>query len=404
MRVVVTGGAGFIGRAVVERLHHRGDDVVAFVRDPSASQHIAHEGGGDGGKIELVRSSLADVGSLRDAMHGADGLIHIAGMYRVGIKASERPAMWDANVGTTERVLDAAIAEGVPRIVDISTVNVFGNTKGAVVDETYRRDLAEGFLSFYDETKYRADEAAEARIAQGAPIVIVMPSQVYGPHDHSLASEQLHQAFHGTLRYRAFSSLGTGWVHVHDLAEGILAALDRGVVGERYCLAGPNHTMGESIAVAARLGGKRVPAGRAADGPRPVRRPAQRRAGRPAGDARQPARDDLGERRRHLLGEPREGDARARLRAAEPRAGHHRHLGLALTADEPDARRTLDPWPASSRCSIPPRRTPRRRRTRSRSRSGPGTRSARRLTARCPPAATRTGSRPGCRRATTTTS
>ena len=186
---------------------------------------------------------------------------------------------------------------------------MFGNTKGAVVDETYRRDLADGFLSVYDETKYRADEAAEARIAQGAPIVIVMPSQVYGPHDHSLASEQLHQAFHGTLRYRAFSSLGTGWVHVHDLADGILAALDRGVVGERYCLAGPNHTMGESIAIAARARRQACPAGRAADGPRPVRRPAQRRARRPAGDARQPARDDLGERRRHVLGEPREGDA-----------------------------------------------------------------------------------------------
>ena len=259
MRVVVTGGAGFVGRAVVERLHHRGDDVVAFVRDPSASQHIAHEGGGDGGTIELVRSSLADVGSLRDAIRGADGLIHIAGMYRVGIKASERPAMWDANVGTTERVLDAAIAEGVPRIVYTSTVNVFGNTNGAVVDETYRRDLARGFLSVYDETKFRADEAAEARIAQGAPIVIVMPSQVYGPHDHSLASEQLHRAFHGTLRYRAFSSLGAGWVHVHDLADGILASLDRGVVGERYCLAGPNHRMGESIAIAARVGGRRAP-------------------------------------------------------------------------------------------------------------------------------------------------
>ena len=75
-------------------------------------QHLAHEGGGDGGTIELVRSSLADVGSLRDAMRGADAVIHVAGMYRVGIKASERPAMWDANVGTTERVLDAAIADG----------------------------------------------------------------------------------------------------------------------------------------------------------------------------------------------------------------------------------------------------------------------------------------------------
>jgi dihydroflavonol-4-reductase len=250
MRVVVTGGAGFVGRAVVERLGLRGDDVVALVRDPASAGFLT-EGGG---RVTLVRSSLADPGTLADAMHGADGLIHVAGSYRVGIKASERPAMWDANVGTTERVLDAAIAAGVPRIVDISTVNVFGDTRGRVVDETYRRDSTDGFLSYYDETKYRADEAAEARIAAGAPIVIVMPSQVYGPHDHSLASEQLHHAYHGTLRYRAFDSLGMGWVHVHDLADGIIAALDGGVIGERYCLAGPNHRLADSIDTAARLG------------------------------------------------------------------------------------------------------------------------------------------------------
>jgi dihydroflavonol-4-reductase len=250
MRVVVTGGAGFVGRAVVERLGLRGDDVVALVRDPARAGFLT-EGGG---RVTLVRSSLADPGTLADAMHGADGLIQVAGSYRVGIKASERPAMWDANVGTTDRVLDAAIAAGVPRIVDISTVNVFGDTRGRVVDETYRRDSTDGFLSYYDETKYRADEAAEARIAAGAPIVIVMPSQVYGPHDHSLASEQLHHAYHGTLRYRAFDSLGMGWVHVHDLADGILAALDGGVIGERYCLAGPNHRLADSIDTAARLG------------------------------------------------------------------------------------------------------------------------------------------------------
>jgi dihydroflavonol-4-reductase len=250
MRVLVTGGAGFVGRAVVERLGLRGDDVVALVRDPARAGFLT-EGGG---RVTLVRSSLADPGTLADAMHGADGLIHVAGSYRVGIKASERPAMWDANVGTTERVLDAAIAAGVPRIVDISTVNVFGDTRGRVVDETYRRDSTDGFLSYYDETKYRADEAAEARIEAGAPIVIVMPSQVYGPHDHSLASEQLHHAYHGTLRYRAFDSLGMGWVHVHDLADGILAALDGGVIGERYCLAGPNHRLSDSIDTAARLG------------------------------------------------------------------------------------------------------------------------------------------------------
>ena len=59
--------------------------------------------------------------------------------------------MLDANVGATERVLDAATAAGVARIVYVSTVNVFGNTHGRIVDETYRRDPADGFVSYYDE-------------------------------------------------------------------------------------------------------------------------------------------------------------------------------------------------------------------------------------------------------------
>ncbi|HEY3335364.1 MAG TPA: NAD-dependent epimerase/dehydratase family protein [Candidatus Limnocylindrales bacterium] len=253
MRVVVTGGAGFVGRAVVERLRDRGDDVIALVRDPGAATHLVHE------RVTPIRSSLADPGSMRDAMRGADAVIHIAGMYRIGIAKADRPAMWDANVGVTERVLDAAIAERVGRILYVSTVNVFGDTKGAVVDETYHRDLAQGFTSWYDETKFRAHEAAEARIAAGAPIVIVMPSQVYGPHDHSLTSEQLHRAFHGTMRYLVLTSVGLGWVHVHDLADGMLSALDRGRAGDLYCLSGPNHTLAESIAIAAGLGGTRPP-------------------------------------------------------------------------------------------------------------------------------------------------
>jgi dihydroflavonol-4-reductase len=152
--------------------------------------------------------------------------------------------MWDANVGTTTRVLDAAESAGVPRIVYVSTVNVFGNTHGQVVDETYRRDLGEDFLSWYDETKYGAHEIAQQRIVGGAPIVIVMPSQVYGPGDHSGFGEQLRLAFEGRLRYRAVDDVGVNLVHVDDLAAGIVAALDRGRVGSHTCSVGRRSASG----------------------------------------------------------------------------------------------------------------------------------------------------------------
>jgi nucleoside-diphosphate-sugar epimerase len=168
--------------------------------------------------------------------------------------------MWDANVGTTTRLLDAAEAAGTPRIVYVSTINVFGNTHGAVVDETFRRDLSEGFLSWYDETKYGAHEVAEQRIAGGAPIVIVLPSQVYGPGDHTGFGEQLRLAHEGRLRYRAVDDVRLGLVHADDLAGGFVAALDRGRIGEAYALSGPHLSLREAIAIAAHLGGRRPPA------------------------------------------------------------------------------------------------------------------------------------------------
>jgi dihydroflavonol-4-reductase len=167
--------------------------------------------------------------------------------------------MWDANVGTTTRVLDAAARAGTPRIVYVSTVNVFGNTHHNIVDETFLRDLSEGFVSWYDETKFRAHEVAEERVAAGAPIVIVIPSQVYGPRDHSAFGEQLAAAYAGKLPYRALDDVGVGLVHIDDLAAGIVAALDRGESGRSYVLSGPRTTLGEAIVTAARVGGRRPP-------------------------------------------------------------------------------------------------------------------------------------------------
>lgn len=250
---MITGGAGFIGRAVVERLGDRGDEVVALVRDPATASHLKRSG------VVLVGSDLADAHALRAAMEGASAVVHGAGTYKVGIPRSERPAMWTANVEATERVLDAAIDADVSRILYLSTVNVFGDTHGAVVDESYRRDLDEGFLSWYDETKFRAHEAADARIAAGARVVIVNPGPVYGPHDHSVAGRQLALAHAGRLPYTGLPDTGLAWVHVHDLADGIVAALDRGRVGETYSLAGECLRFDAAIAIAARVGGHRAP-------------------------------------------------------------------------------------------------------------------------------------------------
>ncbi len=253
MRVVVTGATGFIGGVVVRQLRARGDQVVAIVRDPAQAEDLRDQG------VELATGDLGQVDPIVEQLAGADALIHIAGQYRIGIRVSDRPDMLDANLGTTSRVLDAAAKAGTPRIVYTSTANVLGNTHGEVVGESHVRDLAEGFFSYYDLTKYRAHELAAARIAGGAPVMIAMPGGVYGPDDHSEAGGQLAQAQAGKLRYVALGDIGLSWSYVDDVADGIVRILDQGRLGESYILSGPPGLLKDAIQAAAIAGRRRPP-------------------------------------------------------------------------------------------------------------------------------------------------
>jgi dihydroflavonol-4-reductase len=253
MRAFVTGATGFIGGHLVDRLRARGDQVVALVRSRERAGALLELG------CELVEGDLSSDGAIREGVEGCDSVFHAGAVYKVGIPVSQRAAMYDANVRGSERVLDAAGGAGVGRIVYVSTVNVFGNTGGEVVDETYRRNEADGFLSCYDETKFRAHQVARDRIAKGYPIVIVQPGGVYGAGDHSEVGNIIDQTRTGKLRMRTFPELGLNLVHVEDVAEGILLAHDRGKVGESYVLGGQITTMGELIDRVAELSGRRPP-------------------------------------------------------------------------------------------------------------------------------------------------
>jgi len=255
MRVFITGATGFIGGHVARKLRERGDEVVALVRSPEKAGAL-HELG-----VELVAGDLSDDRAIRTGLEGADACIHAGAIYKVGIPKKEHEQLWEANVRGTERVFDAAVEAQTPRIVYVSTVNVFGNTGGRVVDESYRRDEAAGFLSCYDETKYRAHLVAEDRIAQGAPIVMVQPGGVYGPHDHSEIGNMIDQVRKGRLPLKMFPDTGFMLVHVEDVADGVLLALDKGEVGQSYVLAGEQARMGELVDKVAELAGKRKPFG-----------------------------------------------------------------------------------------------------------------------------------------------
>src|SRR4051794_13641839 len=247
-----TGGAGFSGGGGRKRLRDRGDDVVALVRSREKGAKLEQMG------ATLVEGDLSSSDAINAGVKGCDAVFHIAAVYKVGIPKSEREAMYDANVRGTERVLDAAFEAGVSRIVYVSTVNVFGNTRGEVVDETYERP-GDDYLSYYDETKYLSHQVAKERIAKGVPIVIVQPGGVYGPGDHSELGNVIDQTRTGKLKALPFAGLGLNLVYVDDVADGILLAHDKGQVGESYVLGGEIATMRDLVQKTAEIAGRKPP-------------------------------------------------------------------------------------------------------------------------------------------------
>ena len=252
MKVFVTGGTGFIGGAVVRQLRARGDDVVALARNPAKGATLEELG------CTLVAGDLNDERAIRSGIEGCDAAIHAAAVYEVGIPASERRSMREANVGGTERVLGAALEAGVPRVVYVSTVGVFGDTHGRVVDESYENP-ADKFTSEYEKTKWEAHQAARRLIEEGLPGVIVQPGGVYGPGDTSSVGVLLDQFLSGKMPLIPFPDLGICLTHVEDVAGGILLALDKGKAGEAYVLSGPVTTVREAIGVVAAETGRKAP-------------------------------------------------------------------------------------------------------------------------------------------------
>lgn len=232
----MTGGTGFIGGRVAQILRNRGDEVVALVRTPSKAAKLVGMG------CEIAEGDLLSEESIRTACKGCDSAFHIAADYRVGIPERERGAMRQANIRGTEVVLDAAIDGGASRIVYVSTIGYFGNTRGKVIDETFERtDL--DWLSAYDETKYLAHDVAKDRIAKGAPILIAQPGGVYGPGDMSDLATLIERVRRRRVPLLPMGDTGFNFLHVDDASQGVVLVHDKGRVGQAYVLGGEITTL-----------------------------------------------------------------------------------------------------------------------------------------------------------------
>jgi nucleoside-diphosphate-sugar epimerase len=229
----VTGATGFIGSNLVRQLAKAGHGVRALARSPEAAPTLEKHG------IEVHRGDITDKESMRAAMLGVDGVFHVAGWYQLG--GRDKRTAWEANVQGTRNVLELAADLGIPKIVYTSTLAVFSDTHGKLVDESYRYDGPH--LTEYDRTKWLAHyEVAEPMMRAGLPLVIVQPGLVYGPGDAFLFHNMLVQYLHGRLLATPRGATYC-WGHVVDAADAHVRAMERGEPGQSYIIAGPPHTV-----------------------------------------------------------------------------------------------------------------------------------------------------------------
>ncbi len=249
MQYFLTGATGFIGGHVARQLIAGGHQVRALVRSPSKAEGLARLG------VILYPGDIVDKKSMRKAIKGVDGIFHLAAWYKVG--ARDKSQAESINVDGTRNVLELMAELEIPKGLYTSTLAVFSDTGGRLVDESYHHEGH--WLSEYDRTKWLAHyTVASPMIKNGLPLVIVQPGVVYGPDDPSPVGEAIRQYLCGRLpvvpRKTAFC-----WAHVTDTARGHLLAMEHGRIGESYIIAGPKHTFQETFEIAERITGIKAP-------------------------------------------------------------------------------------------------------------------------------------------------
>lgn len=231
MKIFMTGGTGFIGKVVVEKLLKLGHQIICLARpetgrcDPARIQKPG---------VTVVLGDVVNLDGTTQAMRGVDCVLHAAAWNEFG--PVQKDLMYRINVEGTRGILSAAQRFGVPKVVYVSSTAALGNTNDRRVDEEFVR--TDRFRSIYEWTKTLAHREADKLQEAGLPLVRVMPCMVYGPEDPSAIGRFIRIYLRKELPLMLNSNAIIDYIYVNDVAEGIVRAIEQGRVGAKYILAG----------------------------------------------------------------------------------------------------------------------------------------------------------------------
>ena len=248
--VLVTGASGFVGSAVARKLAARGFMVRVLLRKNSPRANVT------GFECEIAEGDMHNAASLAAAMVDVRYLFHVAADYRLW--ARDPNEIVANNREGTRNVMQAARDANVERIVYTSSVATLKPKEGRDATEQDRATF-ETAIGHYKKSKVAAERVVEEMVAQGLPAVLVSPSTPIGPRDikPTPTGRIIVEAASG--RVPAYLDTGLNLVHVDDVAEGHLLALDKGRIGETYILGGQNASLADMLVAIAKLVGRKPP-------------------------------------------------------------------------------------------------------------------------------------------------
>jgi dihydroflavonol-4-reductase len=250
MKVLLTGGTGFVGGNVARALQAAGHDVRALARTGSSTLTLRDTG------IETLHGDVRDRESVARAIDGCQGLVHCAALY--SFWEPDPNLLYETNVTGTRTVLEEAMKAGVARCVYTSTVSTIRIPKGGVGTEENTPSQKE-LVGHYKRSKFLAEREALDLASKSLPVVVVNPTTPVGPWDvkPTPTGRMVLDFLRG--RIPAYIETGMNLVDVEDVAVGHVLALEKGRPGERYLLGNRNLTLRQVFGLLEEVSGKKGP-------------------------------------------------------------------------------------------------------------------------------------------------
>ena len=247
MKSLVTGATGLVGSSLVRELLKNNTEVKALVREKSDTRTI------DGLDIERVKGDIRDGEAMKVALKGCNIFYQNAGLY---VENAPKKEYFDINVEGTKTALNAALQQGIEKVVYTSSVAAVGyaGQRGKLADEKTRFNWGNSGSPYYI-SKYQGEQAALEFCKKGLPLVVVNPTMIFGDLDikPTPSGQVILDFLNGKLP--GYFGGGINIVDADDVARGIILAVQKGRIGERYILGGTNLSYKELFDMVAEIAG-----------------------------------------------------------------------------------------------------------------------------------------------------